>query len=53
MSDDNETTVARCTDCERVYAGYYASDGQVVPQAGKRCPNCGSRQFRAVQLPKA
>lgn len=53
MTDANETTVARCTDCERVYAGYYSGEGRLVVQAGNRCPNCGSRQFRAVELPDA
>jgi DNA-directed RNA polymerase subunit RPC12/RpoP len=35
-------TIAKCVDCERIYAAYYTSEGDISVFAGGRCPNCGS-----------
>ncbi|WP_164471710.1 hypothetical protein [Halosimplex salinum] len=45
-----DNTVVQCTDCERVYAAYYTSEGEIRTPAGEFCPNCDGDRF--LDLPE-
>lgn len=48
MTGSPDPTIAKCTDCGRVYASYYA-DGMLMSPTGEHCPNCGGDELTDVR----